>query len=102
MNLRLTTLLAATAAFTMASAQDTAKPAAAPAEAAKPAAAPADASADPMAGVELNKVSYFIGRNIGKNMSGQGFKPDLDRRAVGREHVAQCLFHHLAQALEER
>ncbi len=75
MNLRLTTLLAATAAFTMASAQDTAKPAAAPAE--KPAAAPAE-GADPMAGVPMDKVSYFIGRNIGKNMAGQGFKPDLN------------------------
>ncbi len=29
-----------------------------------------------MAGVAIDKVSYFVGRNIGKSMSGQGFKPD--------------------------
>ena len=82
MYLRFTTLLAATAAITVASAQDTAKPAAT-AEAAKPAAAAADA--DPMAGVPLDKVSYYIGRNIGKNMSGQGFKPDLDSFKEGMQ-----------------
>ncbi|MDB6138242.1 MAG: peptidyl-prolyl cis-trans isomerase, partial [Verrucomicrobiaceae bacterium] len=79
---RFTTLLAATAAFTLASAQDT-KPAAAPADA-KPAAAAAT-DADPMADVPIDKVSYYIGRNIGKNMSGQGFKPDLAAFKEGME-----------------
>lgn len=50
-------------------------------EAPKPAAAPvadAKASADPLASVPMDKVSYFIGRNIGKQMSGQGFKPEYE------------------------
>ncbi|MDB6117932.1 MAG: fklB [Verrucomicrobiaceae bacterium] len=61
----------------MASAQEVKIDAAAAPKDAKPDAAAA-ADADPMAGVPIDKVSYFIGRNIGKSMSGQGFKPDFD------------------------
>jgi len=79
MNLRLTTILAAAAVFTVASAQDKTKPSAAPA------AATAATDADPMAGVPMDKVSYFIGRNIGKNMAGQGFHPDLNSFKEGMQ-----------------
>ena len=82
MNLRLTTILAAAAVFTVASAQDKTKPSAAPA------AATAATDADPMAGVPMDKVSYFIGRNIGKNMAGQGFHPDLNAFKEGAEFLA--------------
>ena len=79
MYLRFTTLFLATAAIHLASAQDAPKPAAPPVP------APAAADADPMAGVALDKVSYYIGRNIGRNMSGQGFKPDLDSFKEGMQ-----------------
>jgi FKBP-type peptidyl-prolyl cis-trans isomerase len=71
MNPRFITLCAALSAFSLVSAQDTTKPS-------EPKAAPAAAaSGDPMAGIDMGKVSYFIGRNIGKSMSGQGFKPEM-------------------------
>jgi FKBP-type peptidyl-prolyl cis-trans isomerase len=77
MNLRILTFVAAaTAVPFMSSAQD--KAPAAPAGAAeltKPKFAPGE---DPLASVPMDKVSYFIGRNIGKQMSGQGFKPDFE------------------------
>lgn len=47
-------------------------------DAPKPAAAAVEPGADPLASVPMDKVSYFIGRNIGKQMAGQGFKPDYD------------------------
>jgi FKBP-type peptidyl-prolyl cis-trans isomerase len=61
-------------------AQDAAKPAATEPAKEAPAAAPAG---DPLAGVPMDKVSYFIGRNIGGNMKQQGFKPIIDQLAAG-------------------
>ena len=71
MNLRFHfTVVALSAVSLMSIAQDAPKPAAAPA-------------GDPLASVPMDKVSYFIGRNIGKQMSGQGFKPDYDALKSG-------------------
>jgi FKBP-type peptidyl-prolyl cis-trans isomerase len=82
MNPRFLTVMAALAAAPlMSSAQDAAKPAAAPA-----ATAPAG---DPMASVPLDKVSYFIGRNIGGNMGSQGFKPDYDALKQGLQDAVE-------------
>lgn len=67
----------------MATAEE-AKPVATPPDA-KPAAAAAASDADPMASVPVDKVSYFIGRNIGKNLSGQGFKPDFNAFKEGMQ-----------------
>jgi FKBP-type peptidyl-prolyl cis-trans isomerase len=78
MNTRLLSLCAAMSAISLVSAQDAAKPAAeAKPAAAKPAEAKAEAGGDPLAKVDMTKVSYFIGRNIGRSMSGQGFKPQI-------------------------
>lgn len=85
MYLRITTVLAATAALQFASAEDAAKPAAPAVPAPATAAAAPAADGDPMAGVPLDKVSYYIGRNIGKNMAGQGFKPDLEAFKEGMQ-----------------
>jgi FKBP-type peptidyl-prolyl cis-trans isomerase len=72
MNPRILTLALVASAFTLtATAQDAAKPAEA---------APAG---DPLAGVPMDKVSYFIGRNIGGNMKQQGFKPVIDQLSAG-------------------
>jgi len=79
MNKRILTIVAAASALTLSSnAQDAAKPAEAPKAA--DAAAPAG---DPLASVPMDKVSYFIGQNIGKNMKTQGFKPLIDKLAEG-------------------
>ncbi len=76
----LTLALAATVFNINASAQDKpAKPAAAAPGTEKPA-APAG---DPLAAVPMDKVSYFIGRNIAGNMKQQGFKPLMDQLAAG-------------------
>ncbi len=70
MNSRILSLALAATALTMNThAQDAAKPA-----------APA---ADPMAAVPMDKVSYFIGRNIGGNMKQQGFRPNMEQLAAG-------------------
>lgn len=67
----------------MSIAQDAPKPAAAaPAATAAP-------DADPLASVPMDKVSYFIGRNIGKQMAGQGFKPDYDALKNGLQDAAE-------------
>jgi FKBP-type peptidyl-prolyl cis-trans isomerase len=80
MNLRILTLVAATTAVSfMANAQAPSAPAGA-AELTKPKFAP---GVDPLASVPMDKVSYFIGRNIGKQMAGQGFKPDYDALKSG-------------------
>jgi FKBP-type peptidyl-prolyl cis-trans isomerase len=73
MNPRIFTFVAAMSAVSlMTIAQDAPKPAAA-------------AEADPLASVPMDKVSYFIGRNIGKQMSSQGFKPDFDAIKSGMQ-----------------
>lgn len=74
MNKRILTIVAAATAFTFQSnAQDAAKPAEAPKAA--DAAAPAG---DPMAGVPMDKVSYFIGHGaFGKQLAGQPFTSKL-------------------------
>lgn len=70
-------LLAITMASTLTlRAEDAAKPAAAPG--ASVAVATSVTDADPLAGIPMDKVSYFIGRNIGKQMGTQGFKPDYE------------------------
>ena len=80
MNPRILTIALAASALAMNThAQDAAKPAAE-----KPAtAAPAAAAADPFAAVPMDKVSYFIGRNIGGNMKQHGFRPDMKKLAEG-------------------
>ena len=80
MNPRILTIALAASALAMNThAQDAAKPAAE-----KPAtAAPAAPAADPFAAVPMDKVSYFIGRNIGGNMKQQGFRPDMKKLAEG-------------------
>jgi FKBP-type peptidyl-prolyl cis-trans isomerase len=70
----LTVALAASALIMNTHAQDAAKPAAP--------AAPAPA-ANPLANVPMDKVSYFIGRNIGGNMKQQGFRPNMEQLAAG-------------------
>ncbi|MFZ4596791.1 MAG: FKBP-type peptidyl-prolyl cis-trans isomerase N-terminal domain-containing protein, partial [Verrucomicrobiaceae bacterium] len=81
MNPRFLTVMAALAvAPLMSSAQDAAKSAAAPAPA---------PSGDPMASVPLDKVSYFIGRDIGGNMGSQGFKPDYDALKQGLQDAVE-------------
>lgn len=88
MNLRILTFVAAaTAVSHMASAQDNAPAAPAGlAELTKPKFAP---GVDPLASVPMDKVSYFIGRNIGKQMSGQGFKPDYDSLKNGLQDAVE-------------
>ena len=83
MNKRILSIVAAATAFSMTSnAQDAAKPAEAPKTEA-PKAADAAPAGDPLASVPMDKVSYFIGRNIGKNMASQGFKPMVDKLTEG-------------------
>ena len=72
----------AAATNTMVSAQDAAKPEAAPA-----AAAPAPGT-DPLKNVPMDKVSYFIGQNFGKRLSGQGFKLDYNALLAGIQDAA--------------
>jgi FKBP-type peptidyl-prolyl cis-trans isomerase len=85
----LPTLVAAMVAISLTNNAQEAKPAdakpAEPAAAAAATAKPADTapSGDPLAGVPLDKVSYFIGSNIGKQMGGQGFTPDYDAFKAG-------------------
>jgi FKBP-type peptidyl-prolyl cis-trans isomerase FkpA/FKBP-type peptidyl-prolyl cis-trans isomerase FklB len=43
------------------------------------------AGADPMAGVAIDKVSYFIGRSIGRQLAGDGFRPDFAALQAGIE-----------------
>ena len=79
MNIRILTVVAAASALSLTSnAQDAAKPAA---EAPKPAAAPAG---DPLAGVDMEKVSYFIGNKVfGRQITGQGFKVNMGSLTQG-------------------
>jgi len=39
--------------------------------------------ADPMASVPMDKVSYFIGRNIGDSLRSQGLSPQVDKLSEG-------------------
>jgi FKBP-type peptidyl-prolyl cis-trans isomerase FkpA/FKBP-type peptidyl-prolyl cis-trans isomerase FklB len=79
MNLRLTTLAAISAASAfMATAQDKTPPPAAPPGAAELTAPKFAPDVDPLSTVDMGKVSYIIGRNIVKQMAGQGFTPNYD------------------------
>jgi len=79
------------------SAQDGAKPAtaaapapAAPAPAAATPAPAAAAGADPLAGVPMDKVSYFIGQNFGKRLAGQEFSLNYDALLAGIKDAADA------------
>ncbi|OYU70393.1 MAG: hypothetical protein CFE28_10570 [Alphaproteobacteria bacterium PA2] len=44
---------------------------------------PSTSAADPMASVPMDKVSYFIGRNIGDSLRNQGLSPQVDKLSEG-------------------
>ena len=50
-----------------------------------PSPAPSNAAqaTDPMASVPMDKVSYFIGRNIGDSLRSQGLSPQVDKLSEG-------------------
>ena len=87
MNSRLPVLLACLAGFSPAYAQDSNAAAAKPVTVTtEPVAVPpADAKPAGLAKADLEKVSYFFGSNIGKNMASQGFKPDFEAIKQGMQ-----------------
>ncbi len=85
MNLRFPTFVAALSAVSLMSIAQDAPKTAAP-------------DADPLASVPMDKVSYFIGRNIGKQMSSQGFKPDFEALKNGLQDSVEKKESKFAEA----
>ncbi len=56
-----------------------------------PIAVPAATAAndDPMAKVDMEKLSYFFGSNIGRQMAGQGFKPNYEALKQGLQDAVE-------------